>query len=276
MSFFNQKEEVIDIQLTQFGKNSLSRGVFKPVFYRFFDDDILYNLEKGNSKEHQNDTENRILKETPRLKTPHLTTGVETNYFLDDQRILSGTFKRFEPIERNYNPKIQESILIYPLGNKETGTQNAPIFSVLSKKIPFSQEVQYTTGSGITNKIPILHLSASVKITRDKMADQQYSRLLREQHVDLTSQEVVFKDGTRLLRNEKNLLIDIEEVNSFYGLENFEIQLFEILDSGDSETLIEIREFEKINQLFKIKTDEDTGTEEDLSLKNTNYSRRDD
>ena len=276
MSFFNQKEEVIDIQLTQFGKNSLSRGVFKPVFYRFFDDDILYNLEKANGKEHQNDTENRILKETPRLKTPHLTTGVETNYFLDDQRILSGTFKRFEPIERNYNPEIQESILIYPLGNQETGTQNAPVFSVLSKKIPFSQEVQYTTGSGITNKIPILHLSASVKITRDKMADQQYSRLLREQHVDLTSEEVVFKDGTRLLRNEKNLLIDIEEVNSFYGLENFEIQLFEILDSGTGETLLEIRDFEKINQLFKIKTDEDTGAEEDLSLKNTNYSRRDD
>lgn len=276
MSFFNQKEEVIDIELTQFGKNSLSRGVFKPVFYRFFDDDILYNLEKAGSTEHQNDTEERILKKTPRLKTLYLSHGVETNYFLEDQKILSGSMKRFKPIERNYNPEIQESILSYPMGNQETGTQNAPVFSVLSKNLPFKGEIQYTTGSGVVNKIPILQVSASVRITKDYVPNQEYSRLLREQHVDLTSDEIVFKDGTRLMRNQRNLLIDIEEINSFYGLENFEIQLFEILDSGTGKTLVELRDFEKINQLFKVKTDEDTGLEEDLSLKSTNYTRRSD
>ena len=33
MQFFNQKEEVIDIQLTQFGKRLLSQGKFKPTYY---------------------------------------------------------------------------------------------------------------------------------------------------------------------------------------------------------------------------------------------------
>ena len=155
----------------------------------------------------------------------YLSHGVETNYFLEDQKILSGSMKRFQPIERNYNPEIQESILSYPIGNQETGTQNAPVFSVLSKNLPFKGEIQYATGSGVVNKIPILQVSASVRITKDYVPNQEYSRLLREQHVDLTSDEIVFKDGTRLMRNQRNLLIDIEEINSFYGLENFEIQL---------------------------------------------------
>ena len=45
MEFFNKKEEVIDLQLTQFGRHILSKGKFKPVYYSFHDDNILYNVE---------------------------------------------------------------------------------------------------------------------------------------------------------------------------------------------------------------------------------------
>lgn len=76
MQFFNQKEEVIDIQLTQFGKSLLSQGRFKPTYYAFYDNDILYDLNYANAsgsyKETQNQTEKRILKETPRLKTQYM------------------------------------------------------------------------------------------------------------------------------------------------------------------------------------------------------------
>ena len=43
MTFFNKKEEVIDIQLTQYGKYLLSIGKLEPVYYAFFDDNILYD-----------------------------------------------------------------------------------------------------------------------------------------------------------------------------------------------------------------------------------------
>ena len=78
MSFFDTKEEVLDVQLTQFGKRMLSIGHFKPVFYAFFDDDILYNSEKAGFSESQNSSQKRIIEETPKLKTQHLTTGVLT------------------------------------------------------------------------------------------------------------------------------------------------------------------------------------------------------
>jgi len=56
MTFFNKKEEVLDIKLTQFGKQLLSTGRFKPVYYAFYDDNILYDSEHASFEEVQNDT----------------------------------------------------------------------------------------------------------------------------------------------------------------------------------------------------------------------------
>ena len=43
MTFFNKKQEVLDIELTPYGELLLSEGVFKPEYYAFFDDNILYD-----------------------------------------------------------------------------------------------------------------------------------------------------------------------------------------------------------------------------------------
>ena len=92
MSFFDTKEEVLDVQLTQFGKRLLSLGQFRPAFYAFFDDDVLYDSEKAGFKEHQNSTQKRIIEETPKLKTQHLTTGIATHFDrLEDLGIRSTT-----------------------------------------------------------------------------------------------------------------------------------------------------------------------------------------
>jgi len=48
MKFFDPKQDVLDIQLTQYGKHLLSSGKFRPVYYAFFDDDILYYTLKPN------------------------------------------------------------------------------------------------------------------------------------------------------------------------------------------------------------------------------------
>ena len=79
MSFFNKKEEVLDIELTQLGKYLLSKGKFKPVFYVFSDDEILYNVEyAGGNPEKSKQASTRIQKETPRFKTLYEHDGVES------------------------------------------------------------------------------------------------------------------------------------------------------------------------------------------------------
>ena len=50
MTFFDPKEEVLNIELTQHGTRLLSQGKLSPSHYLFFDDDILY-AEFGDGAE---------------------------------------------------------------------------------------------------------------------------------------------------------------------------------------------------------------------------------
>ena len=47
MTFFNKKEEVLDVQLTQLGKYLLSKGKLKPHFYVFSDDEIFVEINEN-------------------------------------------------------------------------------------------------------------------------------------------------------------------------------------------------------------------------------------
>ena len=79
MRFFNTDEEVIDFQLTLFGKQLLSKGKLKPTYYAFFDDDVVYDPKYMNIDQTQNNIQGRILDETPRPRTQSIYEGVETN-----------------------------------------------------------------------------------------------------------------------------------------------------------------------------------------------------
>ena len=80
MEFFNKKEDVIEIKLTQYGKHLLSKGRFKPYFYAFYDDNILYDQRfSGRSDiESQNRIEPRIQENTPSFRTQYVYSGIET------------------------------------------------------------------------------------------------------------------------------------------------------------------------------------------------------
>ena len=79
MELFDQKQEVIDIVVTPYGKHMLAAGRFNPEYYSFFDEDILYDSSYISiDDEVQNDIEGRIQQETPRMKAIPVCTGVET------------------------------------------------------------------------------------------------------------------------------------------------------------------------------------------------------
>ena len=84
MEFFNKKQDVVDIQLTSYGKQLLSRGLFKPVYYAFSDDGVVYDsrwVTGSNADSQQSDIETRIQEETPRLKTQYRKVGAERGIF---------------------------------------------------------------------------------------------------------------------------------------------------------------------------------------------------
>ena len=77
--YFNPKEDVIEIQLTQYGKSLLSKGKFKPHSYAFFDNDILYNSRFAHLSESQNDAHQRIMDMTPRMQPQYVYRGIESD-----------------------------------------------------------------------------------------------------------------------------------------------------------------------------------------------------
>jgi hypothetical protein len=63
--FLDNKQEVIKLELTNYGKKLFAVGEFKPEFYAFFDEGVIYDLSyvSGSSAitEQQNDIKDRIL-----------------------------------------------------------------------------------------------------------------------------------------------------------------------------------------------------------------------
>lgn len=73
MTFLDPKENVISIVLTNYGRFLLSKGKFNPVYYEFFDQDILYdgNFASFNIKQPEIAA---AVKEVPRIFPQHSFT----------------------------------------------------------------------------------------------------------------------------------------------------------------------------------------------------------
>lgn len=274
MEFFNKKEEVIDIKLTQFGKRLLSRGSFKPVFYQFFDDDILYNSNCAGFSEHQNSAQSRIIEETPKMKTQHLTLSIEKRYEIEQDQIESEERGVFTNIERDADPEIQERILLYPLGTHETLNQKAPRFSLhmLDKEMDSFMPDIKITGSGIIKQFPQINVTASFILTDDRSDILSEPTMVNaESFFDLSSREVTFADNSKIKVTGKSIIVDLEEMNVFNGLDNFEIEVYRVKRSSSGTVYEKIKNLTQINNLFHIKTDEDVKEVEVKTRRKSNY-----
>lgn len=278
MSFFNKKEEVIDIKLTQYGKDLLSRGAFKPVFYQFFDDDILYNSELGGFSESQNNAETRIIENTPKLKLQPLTLGVETRYYTEQEMIENDTRPIFQRIHRRADAYVQDRILLYPIGSQEIANQNAPKFDLRALGLKMEDGVTFQTGSGIRKNIPQINISASFVLSEDRENLSDTPGMVNmESFYDLGSREVVFANNSKIKTSGAPVILDLEELNTFFGLDNFELEIYEITkrqsESRDKDVLTRISDLKQVNELFHIKTDEDVQEVEVKTGRKNNYYR---
>ena len=88
MTFFNKKEEVLEVQLTRLGRQLLSQGRFKPASYEFMDEDVVYDRQyvMSGSVEEQNEIKTRI-KSKLTLRTPTAKQEVKNSQTLEAEAI---------------------------------------------------------------------------------------------------------------------------------------------------------------------------------------------
>ena len=261
MEFFDRKEEVMDIQLTQYGKHLLSLGRFRPSHYAFFDDDIVYDLKFVTGSENQNNSEDRI-KETPRLKTQYVFSGIETEITKNTQLVRPGWMTDWEPVYDEYGEyeigvvavgkywgtespiHISQNFIqphadktytsMLPLGHSSISSQYAPAWDVKFLHNSASAIVPYLTNQDFPHaQIPQSEVEILYKTYATHL--DMYGNLMIDyvgQEEEISGFTDVFfkqyKNETTLQMKEDYLLLSVVEDNAEFKRENFDIEVFEL------------------------------------------------
>jgi hypothetical protein len=235
MKFFDPKEEVLDIQLTRYGRHKISVGKWKPAYYAFFDDNVLYDLNYGGvSTENRNDAETRIQDETPLLKTQHSFTGLES-YLFDEE----------EDIKDWIRHGVYEKMTVMPLslGTSSPGSTKTPAYKIqfldgkidsvefnITGNVRVLPDQPFAGPSQQLLKIPQIESDIEFKVTVFDTAGTQP----RFETDPALIPGNIYTDDMQVAVGPAQILLLLEEKNASFDYENFDIEVFEITGTSGS------------------------------------------
>tara|TARA_A100001391_G_scaffold34001_2_gene18404 strand:- start:137 stop:970 length:834 start_codon:yes stop_codon:yes gene_type:complete len=211
-TYFNKKEEVINLELTQYGKYLLSKGKLRPVYYSFYDDDVLYDGAHGGVLENQNDIVTRI-KDTPNLKVVYdfsSSVGFPAPYTKNSMGVVDANHGLSKPIgtidsAKNFKPAWKV--------RKARTTAVNPTTSELSGAGSHQYLETYNRGQ----RIPQMEFTGSITYS-----EQPYGLIIEQ---------------------EKAIVLNLEEVNGIFKPKgNFSVEVFEVVSGAISKQLYFIPE----------------------------------
>tara|TARA_R110000824_G_scaffold69531_3_gene179072 strand:+ start:1981 stop:3111 length:1131 start_codon:yes stop_codon:yes gene_type:complete len=266
MTFFDPKSDVMNIELTQYGKHLLSKGKWNPSYYAFFDDDILYDSQYGGYTENQNSSQTRITG-SARMKTQYNFSGVETEIKKEmailDELSLTRHLTEQERVGIQAT-KDRDYALSLPMGRSDIGNENYPAWSITCLNGIFSSSVPYSTSS--LGNLPIIQLvtedivyKTEVKnkskegnniLSLDKTLNQIGESAPEAPPSDLILANKVYEDGTYISIDEDYFLMELLEKNTPFDEENVAIEVFkyELNQQTGAEVLVPLK-FMKRKQL---------------------------
>ena len=220
-TFLNKKERVYDLTLTSYGRYLLSIGSFKPVYYTFMDDNILYDGAYANITESQNSIQPRI-KEQYHFESPILYTDVG-----DFARSHpGGALNRWESIysmERTV-PRRDVGKTNAMLGDMllEDKTDAVPSWKVVTLQgiISSSQYADF----GNDDSIPQVNITLNYDL-QVQPSEYVYDP---ESSIDIIGQTNTFIDDQIIKLVTDDAMIYIEEENTQMLAENYDIEVFKV------------------------------------------------
>lgn len=130
MEFFNRKEEVIEITLTPHGRKLFRDGLFKPCYYAFSDNALLYDERYSGYTGSQNDFSERLDIIPITKKSVYLSTN--DNPYFSEKDFLNASI----------------------IGSAELGQQKYPAFEVKIHQGHLSGSAQYLTSTFSNTRTP--------------------------------------------------------------------------------------------------------------------------
>jgi hypothetical protein len=254
MTFFNKKEDVIGIELTPYGRSLLSKGKLEPVYYAFFDDDILYDSAAGGFTETNNLIEARIIDETPRVRPPRDLTSVEGSIF---------TYERSEDETRPHT-RMKLNYMTEPMGTSDQTSDDAPSWKATFIQGEITGSVQTTlTGSDkYIRQIPQIESVIEYTMQIRNTSDDPPVRGQKVSPQRPVSQ--VFQDGTYVEVLEEQVLSQLREIAGFNFKDSLEVEVF-LYDDTAEENLIPLKFTPRNDQIVDgILLDEVRATQVDI------------
>ena len=254
-NFFDKKEEVISLELTQYGKYLLSIGKLQPVYYAFYDDDVLYDTKFTGYIEEQSESQSRILEDTPTMKAQYARHGIETQVHQAIDLIRSGSIGQDQPegfVQQNTTRMYFPGS---PMGTSEYGSSYAPAWDVRMLESTIEDTSEWFTGSFENIRIPRIDLKASQytsKVIQGTVPDLEEEacdpmvpgdipaqtgpdlNILND--VNITSQR--FPDGTYMTIKQENVILQVDEINSMFTNDNFDIEVFLVEEDDDEKEFL--------------------------------------
>lgn len=258
MTFKNQKEEVIEIELTSYGKHLLSKGKFRPTFYAFFDDDVLYDSEYAGEEENQNYAQTRILEETPRLRVQTTYTGLETEI---EKQIEEARTQNKKLRDSFQTTKERHYALSAPMGRSSMSSDFAPSWDITLHGADFKQQLIASTTEG-KQVLPIPQMNLEPLEYKVKVISEEDNQDTPFGHPQTgttngITQEEFFDNGNAILITHKDIVIEVDELHTDSLSENYDIELFIVEEEEETkeEVLVPlsfIRQFEDnvVNGLY--------------------------
>jgi hypothetical protein len=280
MRFLDPKEEVFKIKITPYGKYLLSMGKFNPTYYAFFDDDIIYDLKytANAGDELQNDIEERILNQTPRFEGQTKFEGAEATVFVKNPNLLEELFPGLgaKADDPSFKINVLESpvnqyFLQSPLGTSGYNSDKAPFYNLemITGSI-YSASIAGVSGSGYFNYksgsaefIPQVDIEITNEIILHKAGLRPTTKNLGQDD-EMFDSFYVFEDGSSMQYDKKRAFIKLEEGNTEFKKENFDVEVFEVITQ---KVLEDGKEVPKVN-LKKLSFTEEN---KETSLTNIEY-----
>lgn len=234
MTFFNKKEETIQIELTPYGRSLLSLGKLSPKFYSFLDDDVLYDCDAGGFTETNDQIKTRILEETPVLKCSR------------DLQSPEGLINNSENNEENIRPhtSLKLNYMTEILGTSDNASEFAPTWraTMIQGKISGSVSTVLTGSDKYLRQIP--QLDCVIEYSMEVKNIDGAPPVSGVQASPNTTVSKVFPDGTYISLEEEQILCQLLEDNNFLFNDGLEVEAY-LYDDTPEENLIPLYFFPK-------------------------------
>jgi hypothetical protein len=234
MDFFDKKQDVIEINLTQVGKEKLAEGGLKFEYYSFHDTDIVYDPSYLELTMSRNVQVNRIQDERQVLKANLTTKSIE-------QQSTKTTTENI----------IHEDLRHSFLGTSELGQKLYPALEIRCLKSEFSGSYSYETNTYTTQQIPVL------KIEVNNRFDDRSKRWTIDEPIILAVNEINGKKEKKNFTAEFSLVDERQPQRPLYYPIYFKSQNFVPSQLEDEIILPEEESLEKneVGYFFSVEVD---------------------